>query len=126
MPESKFTDTSKPSPLPFSITGAIGVAAGVFMVINGFSVSASTSLAQIYQVLNVGGGIQLIVLEPGPYLGKYIFRANPRRTEGPEPFYDNGDGHDGAQDYGQHHPAPCSYYFYQAQPPFAGPVIQAR
>ena len=62
MPESKFTDTSKPSPLPFSITGAIGFAAGAFMVINGFSVTASTSIAQIYQVLNIGGGIQLIVL----------------------------------------------------------------
>ena len=63
MSESKFTDTSKQLPvLPFSVTGAIGVVAGGVLFLNGIGMNTSSAIHQIYQVLNVAGGIQLIVL----------------------------------------------------------------
>jgi len=62
MSEGKFTDTSKLPVLPFSVTGAIGVVAGGFLFFNGIGLTTNSAIHQIYQVLNVAGGIQLIVL----------------------------------------------------------------
>lgn len=60
MSESKSSETQQ---LPaVSLTGAIGFFAGVFMVYSGFTMTTESSIHQIYQILNIGGGLQLVVL----------------------------------------------------------------
>ena len=53
---------NRPPPTWTSYSAVLGGVAGAFLIINGFAMDTKSSIHQIYQVLNVGLGVQIALL----------------------------------------------------------------